>query len=209
MPNQEADTIGEALTKYLQSEFNKLGSHNRMTVTIDHQAEPWLGDFNNQIFQTLEKAIMDVWGPIPEVPQHRRKSSLAVSKENALKVTIPKKEEVQNSHTSKPSPTTSSVLANGGPNNSALSDITNDTLALPLPLLSNQRKPRTKPLYIREGGSIPAIRFLEKEFGAPAAHFPCGQASDSAHLDNERLRLTNLYKSKDIFKKVFRELPTK
>ncbi|KAI4765125.1 glutathione degradosome [Aureobasidium sp. EXF-3400] len=210
VPNQEADTVGEALTKYLQSEFNKLGSHNRMTVTIDHQAEPWLGDFNNQIFQTLEKAIMDVWGPIPEVPQHRRKSSLAVSKENALKVTIPKKEEVQNSHTSKPSPTTSSVLANGGPNTSALSDITNDALSLPLPLLSStQKKPRTKPLYIREGGSIPAIRFLEKEFGAPAAHFPCGQASDSAHLDNERLRLTNLYKSKDIFKKVFRELPMK
>ncbi|KAH0162525.1 glutathione degradosome, partial [Aureobasidium melanogenum] len=167
VPNQEADTVGEALIKYLQSEFNKLGSHNHMTVTIDHQAEPWLGDFNNQIFQTLDKAIMDVWGPIPEVPQHRRKSSLAVSKENALKVTIPKKEEVQNTHTSKPSPTTSSVLANGGPNNtSALSDVTNDAISLPLPQLS-AKKPRTKPLYIREGGSIPAIRFLEKEFGAP------------------------------------------
>jgi len=50
---------------------------------------------------------------------------------------------------------------------------------------------------------------LEKEFGAPAAHLPCGQASDSAHLDNERLRLVNLNKSKDIFKKVFRELPRK
>ena len=72
---------------------------------------------------------------------------------------------------------------------------------------SSTTNPRSKPLYIREGGSIPAIRFLEKEFGAPAAHFPCGQASDSAHLDNERLRLLNLYKSRDILKKVFRELP--
>ncbi|THX54569.1 glutathione degradosome [Aureobasidium pullulans] len=214
VPNQEADTVGEALVKYLQSEFDKLGSHNRMTVTIDHQAEPWLGDFNNQIFQTLDKAIMDVWGPIPEVPQHRRKSSLAqVSKENALKVTIPKKEEVQNTHTSKPSPTTSSVLANGGPtsaSSSALTDATNDASSSLLPIPSpTTKKSRTKPLYIREGGSIPAIRFLEKEFGAPAAHFPCGQASDSAHLDNERLRLINLYKSKDIFKRVFRELPMK
>lgn len=66
-----------------------------------------------------------------------------------------------------------------------------------------------KPLYIREGGSIPSIRFLEKEFNAPAAHLPCGQASDSAHLDNERLRLVNLYNSKKIFKEVFRELPRK
>lgn len=63
-----------------------------------------------------------------------------------------------------------------------------------------------KPLYIREGGSIPAIRFLEKEFGAPAAHLPCGQASDAAHLDNERLRILNLVRSREIFGIVFREL---
>jgi di- and tripeptidase len=63
-----------------------------------------------------------------------------------------------------------------------------------------------KPLYIREGGSIPAIRFLEKEFNAPAAHLPCGQASDSAHLDNERLRVMNLLKSREIFAWVFGKL---
>ena len=66
-----------------------------------------------------------------------------------------------------------------------------------------------KPLFIREGGSIPSIRVLEKQFNAPAAHLPCGQASDSAHLDNERLRLVNLYNSKKIFKRVFWELPRK
>ncbi|EWC46418.1 hypothetical protein DRE_04361 [Drechslerella stenobrocha 248] len=64
-----------------------------------------------------------------------------------------------------------------------------------------------KPLFIREGGSIPAVRFLELEFGAAAAHLPCGQASDHAHLDNERIRVANLYKSKSIMKKVFQELP--
>jgi di- and tripeptidase len=63
-----------------------------------------------------------------------------------------------------------------------------------------------RPLYIREGGSIPAIRILEKEFGAPAAHLPCGQSSDSAHLDNERLRVLNLIKSREIFRLVFRRL---
>lgn len=66
-------------------------------------------------------------------------------------------------------------------------------------------KPR-KPLYIREGGSIPAIRFLEKEFEAPAAHLPCGQSSDAAHLDNERLRMANLFKSREIFGSVFKKL---
>lgn len=66
-------------------------------------------------------------------------------------------------------------------------------------------KPK-KPLYIREGGSIPAIRFLEKEFEAPAAHMPCGQASDSAHLDNERMSVLNLVRAREIFGKVFERL---
>ncbi|ODH45308.1 hypothetical protein ACO22_00186 [Paracoccidioides brasiliensis] len=63
-----------------------------------------------------------------------------------------------------------------------------------------------KPIYIREGGSIPTIRYLEKAFNAPAAHLPCGQASDHAHLDNERLRVENLYKSREIIGRVFRDL---
>ncbi|KAL2116048.1 hypothetical protein VTJ04DRAFT_10303 [Mycothermus thermophilus] len=73
--------------------------------------------------------------------------------------------------------------------------------------VDGEGKPKIrKPLYIREGGSIPPIRFLEKEFNAPAAHLPCGQASDAAHLDNERLRVLNLMKSREIFRTVFRKL---
>jgi len=78
----------------------------------------------------------------------------------------------------------------------------NTTGAAAAAALSKSRK----PLYIREGGSIPPIRFLEKEFNAPAAHLPCGQASDAAHLHNERLRYLNLTKSREIFKTVFRKL---
>ncbi|KAI2794333.1 hypothetical protein POX_a00929 [Penicillium oxalicum] len=66
--------------------------------------------------------------------------------------------------------------------------------------------PPVKPIFIREGGSIPTIRFLEKEFCAPAANLPCGQASDNAHLDNERMRVENLFKSRDIFRYVFANL---
>ena len=65
-----------------------------------------------------------------------------------------------------------------------------------------------EPLFIREGGSIPAISFLEKEFDAPAAMFPMGQASDNAHLDNERMRVDNLYKGRDVLKMLFSRLGT-
>jgi di- and tripeptidase len=80
-------------------------------------------------------------------------------------------------------------------------------VTLPANGTSDETAPKSrKPLYIREGGSIPPIRFLEKEFNAPAAHLPCGQASDAAHLVNERLRVLNLLKSREIFSTVFRKL---
>ncbi|EGW35308.1 uncharacterized protein SPAPADRAFT_146412 [Spathaspora passalidarum NRRL Y-27907] len=63
-----------------------------------------------------------------------------------------------------------------------------------------------EPLFIREGGSIPSIRFLEKCFNAPAAQIPCGQASDNAHLNDEKLRIINLFKLRLILTDTFKEL---
>lgn len=202
VPNQEATQVATALTDFLNSEFTKIESKNKLTVTIDHLAEPWLGDFNNEMYKTLEAAVTEVWKPVEE----RRRSSVSAGRS----LVVPNGSQQQqgssyfdNTATPPPatpkSPTTSSTLANG-----SITPPAEKTSADP----TAWKKP-LKPLYIREGGSIPSIRFLEKEFGAPAAHLPCGQASDSAHLDNERLRLVNLYKSKEIFKQVFRDLPKK
>jgi len=178
-----------------------------------------LGDVSNQIFKTLEEAVMDAWAPIDEPAQ-------ASTRPHAPPVDIPS--DTSTSYFTKPSPTTSNALANGsvmtptaiapsteraphGPNGIHQPSSENSTPPPDShpPSTKQQAAPnkRRKPLYIREGGSIPAIRFLEMEFDAPAAHLPCGQASDSAHLDNERLRLVNLYKSKEIFTRVFKELP--
>lgn len=144
VPGQEIDTVITTLTTFLREEFNLLESQNRLSITIDNKAEPWLGDPGNAIFRTLEQAILETWDERFE--------------------------------------TTSSD-----------------------PNARRHGKPK-KPLFIREGGSIPAIRFLEKEFGAPAAHLPCGRSSDSAHLDNERMSLLNLLKAREIFAKVFGRL---
>ncbi|KAH3686856.1 hypothetical protein WICPIJ_002183 [Wickerhamomyces pijperi] len=64
-----------------------------------------------------------------------------------------------------------------------------------------------EPLFIREGGSIPSVRFLEKVLNAPAAQIPCGQSTDNAHLDNEKLRVTNLYALRRILHNTFVKLP--
>lgn len=165
VPGQEVDSVIEALTKFLENEFEQLESQNKLTITVDNRAEPWLGDPTNAIFQTLEKAILETWEDCFETSAS---SGEATPDESDTKAEKSKEEEV-------------------------------------LSVKTKLGKPR-KPLYIREGGSIPAIRFLEKEFGAPAAHLPCGQSSDSAHLDNERLCLLNLVKAREIFGKVFKRL---
>jgi len=57
------------------------------------------------------------------------------------------------------------------------------------------------PLRIREGGSIPSVPYLEKEFGCRALHLPLGQSSDQAHLPNERISLLNLRKGKAVIER--------
>ena len=196
VPNQSAVQIKAALRTYLHKAFDKLNSSNHLHVEVNRIAEPWLGDPHNQIFQTLDEAIVEAWGS----HSHRRRSSTSMKPMSKLVGAMTKV---------KASPATSSTLANGSDHTqTATAAVANDHVISPLQqYFPCQTSPG--PLYIREGGSIPAIRFLEKEFNAPAAHLPCGQASDSAHLDNERLRLSNLYKSREIFRKVFRELPSK
>ncbi|KXN88158.1 putative di- and tripeptidase DUG2 [Leucoagaricus sp. SymC.cos] len=58
-----------------------------------------------------------------------------------------------------------------------------------------------EPLRIREGGSIPSVPWLEKEFKCHALHLPMGQSSDQAHLPDERISLVNLQKGKAVVEK--------
>lgn len=202
VPNQSVAQIAFDLSAYLNAEFARLESKNHLTVTIGNQAEPWLGDYNNKLFQTLERAIMEVWSP--RVP---RRTSLSSQPPPARNVNGRRP-----STGAKGAPATSSTLAQGSNTPVILptdkTPLSPPIMDSPLSLTPSTTFPRARrPLYIREGGSIPAIRFLEKEFSAPAAHLPCGQASDNAHLDNERIRVLNLYNSKEIFRRVFVELP--
>lgn len=59
------------------------------------------------------------------------------------------------------------------------------------------------PMFVREGGTIRVMPFLEEHLGVPAITFPMGQSSDSAHLPNERIRLLNLQRGKEVLKSFF------
>ena len=193
VPSQDALQIQQTFVAFLQDQFATLNTLNGLSIKIDHQADPWLGDPENQIFKMLEKAIIEVW------------ESVGPSRRGSAVVSKPPMDSMANGLASpKLSPVTFSARVTDSSPNAKASTENGDHMYSGLPDRTFSRK-HQKPLYIREGGTIPAIRFLEKEFGAQAAHLPCGQASDSAHLDNERFRLLNLYKSREIFKKLFGE----
>lgn len=58
------------------------------------------------------------------------------------------------------------------------------------------------PLLVREGGTMPVSRALEKMLQAPALLVPMGQASDNCHLANERIRRVNLFRGKSVIKDI-------
>ncbi|GAA5904558.1 hypothetical protein JCM6882_004907 [Rhodosporidiobolus microsporus] len=80
-----------------------------------------------------------------------------------------------------------------------LGDITSPYVAAMASCITSQWG--LSPLFIREGGSIPSLPFLERELGADAVHFPMGTSSDSAHLPDERIRILNLENGKAIVEK--------
>lgn len=290
VPNQDADEVAANLTAFAQEQFDNLESGNDLTVEITGKSDAWLGDPDNEIFETLADAITTAWtpdthatkhhyppiasspslslspGPVsptsstpgvtgdnaaaasrPELLRKDSSDSLAShidriimsTSSSARKNTIRKRSAVgttvptSSTLTSKSTTGTGTVTGNATSSSSSSGDtpepdtpsktvnegsthISPEPLPEPRPSDSQTGKnlvspSRTgvRPIYIREGGSIPTIRFLEKEFSAPAANLPCGQASDNAHLDNERLRVENLYKSREILRYVFGRLPEK
>lgn len=235
VPDQQADEVAADLTAYAQEQFALLDSQNDLTVEITGKSDAWLGDPDNDLFATLSEAITAAWssapedaklqfppipqptntrsikpkpGPIPDLRRQDSSDSLASHVERVITSTTTSsagKEAARkrSSQTAAAVPTSSTLTATP----------TEEPAALPIRTKSEADEKSklgpsrlVKPMFIREGGSIPTIRFLEKEFSAPAANLPCGQASDNAHLDNERMRVENLYKSREIFRYVFANL---
>lgn len=155
-------------------------------------------------------------GPIPELRRKDSDDSLASHVERVITSTTTSSAGKEAAR--KRSSQTASTVPTSSTLTQATSTSSEESVALPIRPKSDPiaRTPpvapgaaKVKPMFIREGGSIPTIRFLEKEFSAPAANLPCGQASDNAHLDNERMRVENLYKSREIFRYVFANLVDK
>ncbi len=53
---------------------------------------------------------------------------------------------------------------------------------------------------------MPVASYLERMLGAPAIMIPMGQSSDNCHLANERIRRTNLFKGKNVIRRLLEEI---
>ncbi|KAK6382299.1 hypothetical protein LTS17_004186 [Exophiala oligosperma] len=208
VPSQTAERIATGLTEYLEDQFAKLQSSNRLKVEITSKADPWLGDVNSELYHSLKEAVVEVWNPatdsshrsFPSDNRNTTSSSTAATSND----TISDLGSTTTAATSGSTSTSSSSTTTIQPGSQRSSHRRASSLAS-AGTFTSTNLPR-QPLFIREGGSIPAISFLEGEFDAPAAMFPMGQASDNAHLDNERMRVENLWKGRDVLKRVFSRL---
>jgi succinyl-diaminopimelate desuccinylase len=50
-----------------------------------------------------------------------------------------------------------------------------------------------KPIFTREGGSIPVVSTFQEELGVPAVLFGVGLPDENAHAPNEKLDLSNFH----------------
>lgn len=65
VPDQSLEEIISVFKETLDEKFTELQSDNKLSVVIEHQADWWLGDPENQGFKTLERAVAEEWGIEP------------------------------------------------------------------------------------------------------------------------------------------------
>ncbi|KAK5198616.1 hypothetical protein LTR92_001087 [Exophiala xenobiotica] len=193
VPSQTAEQIANNLTAYVHDQFTKLQSSNTLNVAITSKADPWLGNIKSDMYNALKEAVVDVWNPTNTHSSHRFLPNTATT---STVVTDAASTTSSGTPSSSAAPQTTTTKRSSHRRASSLASAGTFT---------STNLPR-EPIFIREGGSIPALSFLEREFNAPAAMFPMGQASDNAHLDNERMRVENLWKGRDVLKRVFSRL---
>jgi len=126
VPNQDPDKLVRRFREHLDAEFARLGSKNRLELSVDARGHWWEADTSSPFFSAAEVAVQKEWG--------------------------------------------------------------------------------VKPLYVREGGTMPVASQLELMLGAPALMIPMGQSSDNCHLDNERISRRNLVKGKNVIRRLLQEV---
>jgi acetylornithine deacetylase/succinyl-diaminopimelate desuccinylase-like protein len=63
-----------------------------------------------------------------------------------------------------------------------------------------------KPVFIREGGSIPIVETFRQAFGAPAVLIGFGLPGENAHAPNEWMSIDNFHRGAEAIALMYEEL---
>ncbi|RSH87405.1 hypothetical protein EHS25_003315 [Saitozyma podzolica] len=66
VPNLGIKSTTELVVKYINDEFKKIGSKNRMECVLTHGGEPWIADPNHYSYRAAHKATEAVYGQAPD-----------------------------------------------------------------------------------------------------------------------------------------------
>ncbi|KAI7626955.1 CNDP dipeptidase [Hortaea werneckii] len=67
VPNMEPDDVDKLVYKYVQDQFNKLGSKNTMKCYLQHSGKWWVASPDHWNFTAAAKAVENVWHTKPDL----------------------------------------------------------------------------------------------------------------------------------------------
>jgi Cys-Gly metallodipeptidase DUG1 len=81
---QTPQKVFEIVDKFLHKEFDKLGSKNQMTVALETQGMPWVGDKDHWNFKAADAAIQAVHNQVPDYARDGGSIPIVLTLEQAL-----------------------------------------------------------------------------------------------------------------------------
>jgi len=67
VPNQDPDKVGKQVISYLESEFKKMDSPNKVSIVMPNGGKPWVADPHDANFSAGKKAMKTVFGVEPDL----------------------------------------------------------------------------------------------------------------------------------------------
>ncbi|KAJ1555051.1 hypothetical protein HK096_009828 [Nowakowskiella sp. JEL0078] len=88
VPDQEPDQITELVKSFIQSEFSKLGSKNKISVECGHAGKSWVSDVEHWNFRAAAKAVEIVFGEKPDMTREGGSIPVTLTFQDALKKNV-------------------------------------------------------------------------------------------------------------------------
>ncbi|CAL8577573.1 hypothetical protein XPA_003397 [Xanthoria parietina] len=83
VPDMESDKVDEAVFKHVRSEFQKLGSKNKLNVSLQHAGPWWVASPKHWNFSAAGKAVQKVFGVAPDLTREGGSIPVTITFEQA------------------------------------------------------------------------------------------------------------------------------